>query len=79
MLHERGQPEVVQELIAKSIIAVAENGEREPLVLAGEGLKALGLDVDGQANRSSCPAYAGARSRSDRYEARSALKQLRRS
>jgi hypothetical protein len=46
LLHDRGQPAVVQELIASAIIDIAARGERDPDTLAREGLKALGLDVD---------------------------------
>ena len=46
LLHDGGQPAVVQELIANAIIDVAARGERDPDVLARGGLKALGLDVD---------------------------------
>lgn len=46
MLRDSGQPAVVQELIARSIIHIAASGERDPEILAREGLKALGLDVD---------------------------------
>lgn len=46
LLHDRGQPEVVQELIARAIIDIAVRGERDPEKLAREALNALGLDVD---------------------------------
>jgi hypothetical protein len=42
-LHDRGQPAVVEEIIAKRIIALARNGERNPAVLATHALRALGL------------------------------------
>ena len=43
-LHDRGQPEVVYEVIAKRIIDAARNGERDPLRLRDAGLAALGFD-----------------------------------
>jgi hypothetical protein len=46
LLHDRGQPAVVKELIASAIIDIATTGERDPNVLARGALKALGLDVD---------------------------------
>jgi hypothetical protein len=46
LLHDRGQPALVQELIARAIIDVAAGGERDPDILARESLKALGLNVD---------------------------------
>jgi hypothetical protein len=33
-------------LISRAIIDTAASGERDPAILAREGLKALGLDVD---------------------------------
>ena len=45
MLHDRGQPELVLELIAKRIIAIASTGERKPDELARRALQALGLDI----------------------------------
>lgn len=44
-LHDRGQPEIVDEVIAKRIIAMAVDGERDVLVLAEIALEALGPDV----------------------------------
>jgi hypothetical protein len=43
MLHDRGQPQVVQEIIAKRIIDIAMTGERDPDELARRALQALGL------------------------------------
>ena len=45
-LHDRGQPAVVQEIIAKRIIDIAATGERDPRQLAQQALKALGIDAD---------------------------------
>jgi len=45
MLHDRGQPHLVQELIAKEIIALASAGQRDSSELARQALKALGLPV----------------------------------
>ena len=44
-LDDRGQPEIVYEVIAKRIIAMASDGERDVLVLAERALEALGPDV----------------------------------
>jgi hypothetical protein len=46
MLRDRGQPAIVNQLIAAAIIDIAADGERDPATLAREALKALGLDVD---------------------------------
>jgi hypothetical protein len=43
MLHDKGQPHVVQEIIAKRIIDLAATGERDPDELARRALQALGL------------------------------------
>jgi hypothetical protein len=43
MLHDKGQPHVVQEIIAKRIIDIAATGERNPDELARRALQALGL------------------------------------
>jgi hypothetical protein len=42
-LHDKGQPFVVQEIIAKRIIDIAATGERRPDILAQQALKQLGL------------------------------------
>jgi hypothetical protein len=45
MLHDKGQPHVVQEIIAKRIIDIAATGERDPDELARRALRAVGLDM----------------------------------
>jgi hypothetical protein len=45
-LHDRGQPTIVYEVIAKRIIEAAKNGERDLVRLRNAGLAALGLDKD---------------------------------
>jgi hypothetical protein len=42
-LHDRGQPAVVQEIIAKRIIVIAATGVRNPNQLAEQALKELGI------------------------------------
>jgi hypothetical protein len=42
-LHDAGQPDVVKEVIAKRIISLARDGERDPDRLCDETLKALGF------------------------------------
>ena len=42
-LHDKGQPEVVKEAIARQIIKQAEHGERDPRVLAAGALENFGL------------------------------------
>ena len=42
-LHDTGQPYIVNEIIAKRIIALAEQGERDPDRLCEESLVALGI------------------------------------
>ena len=42
-LHDRGQPQIVYEVIAKRIIDAAKNGERNPAELVRAGLAALGI------------------------------------
>ena len=42
-LHDSGQPEIVNEVIAKRIIDLARRGERDPKILCEEALAALGL------------------------------------
>ena len=44
-LHDRGQPAVVQELIAKRIIDLAATGVRDPEQLAQQALRAFGIRV----------------------------------
>jgi len=43
-LHDTGQPEIVHEVIAKRIIAAANQGERDPIRLRDAGLAALGCE-----------------------------------
>jgi hypothetical protein len=43
-LHDRGQPMIVQEIIAKRIIDFATGGERNPDQLAKRALEALGIE-----------------------------------
>ena len=43
-LHDKGQPEVVREIIATRIIAFASKGERDPQKLATAALQVLGID-----------------------------------
>jgi hypothetical protein len=42
-LHDIGQPALVREIIAKRIIEVAGNGERDPDELCARALQALGF------------------------------------
>ena len=42
-LHDRGQPVVVQEIIAKRIIDLAGFGERDPQKIADMALASLGI------------------------------------
>jgi hypothetical protein len=41
-LHDKGQPEIVYEVIAKRIIEAVRNGERDPIRLLNAGLIAFG-------------------------------------
>ena len=41
-LHDTGQPFLVNEILAKRIIALASAGERDPIKLCEDALKALG-------------------------------------
>ena len=45
-LHDRGQPAVVQEVVAKRIIDLAAWGERNPDTIAKTALESLGLQLD---------------------------------
>jgi hypothetical protein len=45
-LHDKGQPQIVYEVIAKRIIDAAKNGERDPVQLRNVGLAGLRLDKD---------------------------------
>jgi hypothetical protein len=42
-LHDIGQPALVREIIAKRVIEVARDGERDPDELCARALKALGF------------------------------------
>lgn len=42
-LHDRGQPVVVQEIIAKRIVDLANFGERDPQKIASMALESLGI------------------------------------
>ena len=44
-LHDTGQPELVQEVIAERIIYIAGTGERDPDQLAKRALQALGIQL----------------------------------
>jgi hypothetical protein len=44
-LHDIGQPDLVREIIARRIIEVARNGERDPGELCARALKALGFSL----------------------------------
>src|SRR5215203_6153268 len=46
MLRDRGQPHLVQEIIAKRIIDIAMTGERNPDELARRALQELGLGTE---------------------------------
>ena len=45
-MHDRGQPELVREIIAKHIIALATNGERDIDKLCHAALARLGLSQE---------------------------------
>lgn len=47
-LHDTGQPAIVNEIIARRIIALAEKGERDPDRLCAGALQALGTKADFQ-------------------------------
>ena len=42
-LYDKGQPKIVQEIIAKGVIAAAQAGERDPDRLARLALEAIGV------------------------------------
>jgi hypothetical protein len=44
-LHDDGQPAVVKEIIAKRIIELASDGERDPKKLSAAALTSLGLPI----------------------------------
>lgn len=45
-LHDNGQPFVVKEVIAKRIIELASEGERDPVKLSKVALTSLGLPIN---------------------------------
>ena len=44
-LHDGGQPDVVQEIIAKRIIDLTAWGERDPEIIASKALDSVGIKV----------------------------------
>ena len=44
-LHDKGQPSIVYEVIAKRIMDAAKTGERDPVRLRNTGLAAFGFDA----------------------------------
>ena len=44
-LHDVAQPDLVREIVAKRIIEVARDGERDPDELCARALKALGFNI----------------------------------
>ena len=44
MLHDKGQPPIVEEVIATRIIEIAKTGERDPDTICQRVLTALGLE-----------------------------------
>ena len=46
MLHDKGQPDVVQEIIARRIVEVAMTGERDTDQLAKRALQAFGIGIE---------------------------------
>jgi hypothetical protein len=47
-LHDKGQPQLVYEVIARRIIDAAKKGERDPVQLRNVGLAGLGFDKGDQ-------------------------------
>ena len=45
-LHDTGQPEIVQEVLAQRIIQLAQEGERDPRELCEKALRALGIESE---------------------------------
>jgi hypothetical protein len=43
MLHDKGQPAMVQEIIARRVIEVAQTGERDPAQIGRRVLETFGL------------------------------------
>ena len=54
-LHDKGQPQIVYEVIAKRIIDKAKSGERDVAQLRDAGLAALGLRNDDKAGTLGSP------------------------
>ncbi len=46
MLHDKGQPALVQEVIARRIVEIAKAGERDPNKICDRVLADLGLQRD---------------------------------
>lgn len=46
MLHDKGQPAVVQEVLARRIVQIARMGERDPNRICSRVLADLGLQSD---------------------------------
>lgn len=46
MLHDKGQPALVQEVIARRIVEIAKAGERDPNKICQRVLTDLGLQRD---------------------------------
>jgi hypothetical protein len=44
LLHDRGQPDVVLEVIARRIIEITRGGERNPDVMCKQALATFGID-----------------------------------
>ena len=45
-LHDKGQPDLVRELVAERIIQLANEGERDPSALCAKALKAFGIEAE---------------------------------
>jgi hypothetical protein len=43
MLHDKGQPALVQEIIARRVIEIAQTGERDPARISARALSTFGL------------------------------------
>jgi hypothetical protein len=43
-LHDKGQPDIIREMIAERIISLAVKGQRDPQKLSEAALKSLGID-----------------------------------
>ena len=44
-LHDKGQPALVREIIAKRIIEISKTGERDPDKICSRALEAFGLEA----------------------------------